>query len=71
MNQLQHMAPVDLMFFFYGADRVLDGALHQLHLLDPVLDQLFLQIQGIFQQVIVRVADGHLPDVFQGKSQIF
>ncbi len=71
MDQLQHMAPVDLMRFFNGPDRVLDGALHELHLFDPVLDQPFLHIQGIFQKMIICIADGHLPDVIQRETQIF
>ena len=44
MDQVQHMAPVDLMLVFDGTDRVFDGTFHQLHLFDPVLDKLLLKV---------------------------
>ena len=71
MDQFQHVAPVDLLFLFDGTDRILNGALYQLHLFDAVLYQLFLEIQRIFQKMIIDIADGHLPDFVQRKAQIF
>lgn len=71
MDQIQHMAPIDLVLRVQCSYRILNGAFHQLHLFDPVLYQLLLQVQGIAQKMIVRISDGHLPDIVQRESQVF
>ena len=70
MDQPQHPAPVHHMLLPDGSCRVLDGLLHKLHLLDPVLHQLLLNVQGIEHKVVIRIRNGHLTDIVQRKPQI-
>ena len=44
MDQVQHPAPVNGMLLLDGIRRILNGLLHQLHLLNPVLHQLPLNL---------------------------
>ena len=69
MNQIQHLVPVDGMLGLDGIGSILNRLFHQLQLFDPVTHQLQLHIQGIPHKVIVRIADGHIPDIIQRKPQ--
>ena len=71
MDQVKHLIPV---YGMMRADRIcgiLNCLFHQLHLLDTVAYQLQLDVQGIFHKMIVRVINGHFPDIIQGETQIF
>ena len=71
VDQIQHMTPVNAAVFPDFPGGIFNSLFHKLKLLDPVLDQLLLESQGVQGKVVVRVIYGHFPDIFQGKSQIF
>ena len=65
VNQIKHLIPVNNMS---GADcfcSVLDCFFHQLHLFDTVSDQLQLNIQRIFHEMIICVINDHFADIVQ------
>lgn len=53
------------MFVLNGGGGVLNRFLHQLHLLDPVLHQLKLNIQRVQHKPVVRITYCHLTDIVQ------
>ena len=69
-DQLQHLAPVDLMSRLQRSRRVLNRPLHQLKLFNPVLHQFLLKLQRIEHIMPVHIIHRHLTDIVQGKSQI-
>ena len=71
MYQTEHLAPIRLVVFRDGICGITDGSFYQLHLFNPVLDQLVLLLQRVFHHMIIRCVHSDLPDIVQRKSQKF
>ena len=71
MDQIKHLTPINLLIVINGIGSVFDCSGNQLHLFNAVFDKFELQIQGVAQHMVVRIANRHIADVIQGKSQIF
>ena len=70
MDQVQHMAPVDLLPLFDHADGIGNSIPHKAQLLDPVFHQTLLKMQRVQQKGRIAVTDRELPDIFERKSKI-
>ena len=65
VDQIEHLAPVDLLLLADGRNGVVDCVFDELKLFHAVLNQFFLHFQRAEHEVAVKVIDCHLTDVIE------